>query len=33
VPKHEVCPDSQLLDALKADKPSPFAGLKNLKSE
>jgi len=32
-PKHEVCPDAKLLDALKAEKPSPFAALKNLKSE
>lgn len=32
-PKHEVCPDTQLLDALKSEKVSPFAGLKNLKSE
>jgi uncharacterized protein len=30
-PKHEVCPDTSALDALKTDKPSPFAGLKNLK--
>ncbi|UVW27436.1 DUF177 domain-containing protein [Massilia sp. H6] len=27
-PKHEVCPDTKLLDALKTDKVSPFAGLK-----
>ncbi len=33
VPKHEVCPDTGLLDELKAGKPSPFAGLKGLKSE
>ena len=33
VPKHEVCPDSMLLDELKAVKPSPFAGLKDLKTE
>ncbi|MDQ1817955.1 YceD family protein [Massilia sp. CCM 9210] len=33
VPKHEVCPDSKVLDAAKSDKPSPFAGLKNLKAE
>ena len=33
VPKHEVCPDSRLLDAIKSEKPSPFAGLKNLKTE
>ena len=32
VPKHEVCPDTGLLDTLKSDKPSPFAGLKNLKT-
>lgn len=32
-PKHEVCPDTKLLDTLKSDKVSPFAGLKNLKSE
>ncbi|MFL6674899.1 MAG: YceD family protein [Massilia sp.] len=32
-PKHEVCPDNKLLDALKSEKVSPFAGLKNLKSE
>ena len=31
VPKHEVCPDSKLLDMLKSEKPSPFAGLKDLK--
>jgi uncharacterized protein len=30
-PKHEVCPDNKLLDALKTDKPSPFEALKNLK--
>ena len=33
VPKHEVCPDSKLLDEMKAVKPSPFAGLKDLKTE
>jgi uncharacterized protein len=33
VPKHDVCPDNKMLDALKSDKPSPFAGLKNLKTE
>lgn len=33
VPKHEICPDTGLLDVLKVDEPSPFAGLKNLKSE
>lgn len=32
-PKHEVCPDTTLLDGLKSEKVSPFAGLKNLKSE
>jgi len=32
-PKHEVCPDASLVDAFKAEKVSPFAGLKNLKSE
>jgi uncharacterized protein len=32
-PKHEVCPDTKLLDALKSDKVSPFAALKNLKPE
>lgn len=32
-PKHDVCPDTKLLDGLKAEKVSPFAGLKNLKSE
>jgi uncharacterized protein len=32
VPKHEVCPPSDLLDKLKSDEPSPFSGLKNLKS-
>jgi uncharacterized protein len=31
-PKHEVCPDSSLLEAGKSDKPSPFAGLKSLKT-
>jgi uncharacterized protein len=30
-PKHEVCPEHGLLDALKSEKVSPFAGLKNLK--
>jgi uncharacterized protein len=33
VPKHDVCPDNKLQDAVKSDKPSPFAGLKNLKPE
>lgn len=32
VPKHDVCPDTKLLDALKSEKPSPFAALKDLKS-
>ena len=32
-PKHEVCPESKLLDVLKNEKQSPFAGLKNLKPE
>jgi uncharacterized protein len=32
-PKHAVCPDTKLLDTLKSEKVSPFAGLKNLKSE
>ncbi|GAB3436153.1 DUF177 domain-containing protein [Massilia solisilvae] len=32
-PKHEVCPDTSLLDSVKSEKVSPFAGLKNLKSE
>ena len=31
-PKHDVCPDTKVLDELKAVKPSPFAGLKTLKS-
>ncbi len=30
-PRHEVCPDTSLLDSLKSDTQSPFAGLKNLK--
>ena len=31
-PRHDVCPDSSAMDALKQDKPdSPFAVLKNLK--
>ena len=33
VPKHDVCPDTALLDALKGEKKSPFAGLKDLKTE
>jgi uncharacterized protein len=32
-PKHEVCPDTQVLDSLKSEKVSPFAALKSLKSE
>ena len=32
-PKQEVCPSTELLDSLKSEKVSPFAGLKNLKSE
>ena len=32
-PKHEVCPDTRLLDAIKSEKVSPFAALKGLKSE
>jgi len=32
-PKHEVCPDTALLDAIKSDKVSPFAALKSLKPE
>jgi len=32
-PKHTVCPDTTLLDTLKSEKVSPFAGLKSLKSE
>jgi uncharacterized protein len=30
-PKHEVCPDTTLLDGLKTEKPSPFEALKALK--
>ena len=33
VPKHEVCPDNKLLDSLQTGKPSPFAGLKTLKTD
>ncbi|HEX9173128.1 MAG TPA: YceD family protein [Telluria sp.] len=29
-PKHDVCPDTKVLDELKAVKPSPFAILKDL---
>jgi uncharacterized protein len=32
-PKHEVCPDTKLMDSLKLEKVSPFAALKSLKSE
>ncbi len=32
-PKHEVCPETKALDALKTDKPSPFAALKSIKPE
>jgi len=32
-PRHEVCPDSDLLDRLKNEKVSPFAALKSLKAE
>jgi uncharacterized protein len=32
-PKHEVCPDTELMDSLKSDKVSPFAALKSLKPE
>jgi uncharacterized protein len=32
-PKHEVCPDTRLLDVLLNEKPSPFADLKKLKPE
>jgi uncharacterized protein len=33
VPKHDVCPDTKLLDVLNSEKPSPFAGLKEMKAE
>lgn len=33
VPKHEVCPDSKLVDEARTAKPSPFAVLKDLKPE
>lgn len=33
VPKHDVCPDTSLLDAVNTDKASPFAGLANIKTE
>ncbi|NGZ86133.1 YceD family protein [Duganella aceris] len=32
-PKHDVCPDSALLDKAKSEKLSPFDALKGLKSE
>jgi uncharacterized protein len=32
-PRHEVCPDSSLLDKVKSEKISPFDALKSLKSE
>jgi uncharacterized protein len=32
-PKHEVCPDVRMLDALKTEKELPFASLKSLKLE
>lgn len=32
-PKHDVCPDVRMFDALKTEKLLPFAGLKNLKQE
>lgn len=31
-PRHEICPDSGLLDGLKTAKVSPFAALKSLKT-
>jgi uncharacterized protein len=30
VPKHDACPDTSLVDAIEREKPSPFAGLKDL---
>lgn len=30
-PKHDVCPDTALLDSLQSEKKSPFEGLKDLK--
>ncbi|MFM9434872.1 uncharacterized protein ACFDR9_001934 [Janthinobacterium sp. CG_23.3] len=33
VPKHEVCPDSALLDSATTEKKLPFAGLKDFKPE
>lgn len=32
-PKHEVCPDTALLDSLQSEKKSPFAGLIDLKAQ
>jgi len=32
-PRHDVCPDSSLLNKAKSDKISPFDALKSLKSE
>jgi uncharacterized protein len=32
-PKHEVCPDTTLVDSIKSEKVSPFAALKSLKPE
>jgi uncharacterized protein len=32
-PKHEVCPDTKMMDSLKSEKVSPFAALKSLKPE
>ncbi|MCG2583374.1 DUF177 domain-containing protein [Massilia sp. TS11] len=32
-PKHDVCPDTALLDSVNRDKASPFAGLKALQSK
>jgi uncharacterized protein len=32
-PKHDVCPDTALLDKAKSEKVSPFDALKGLKSE
>jgi len=32
-PRHDVCPDSSLLDKAKSEKISPFDALKGLKSE
>ena len=32
-PKHEICPDTALVDSVKTEKKLPFASLKDLKSE